>query len=153
MLLFLDVSLIFTYFQDYRHNAEAAKAALDGSQHKGRTLRVRFSNQGSAIKIKNLSPFVSNELLEMAMQQFGDVERAVVVVDDRGRSTGEGIVEFARKPGAQQALKRINDGVFLMTSYVEIKQRYMKRLIYIALETIGFLSSLCRKIKIFFFFL
>lgn len=59
------------------------------------------------------------------MQQFGDVERAVVVVDDRGRSTGEGIVEFARKPGAQQALKRINDGVFLMTSYVEIKQRYM----------------------------
>lgn len=115
----------FSYLQDYRHNAEAAKAALDGSQHKGRTLRVRFSNQGSAIKIKNLSPFVSNELLEMAMQQFGDVERAVVVVDDRGRSTGEGIVEFARKPGAQQALKRINDGVFLMTSYVEIKQRYM----------------------------
>jgi proline- and glutamine-rich splicing factor len=52
----------------------------------------------------------------MAMQQFGEVERAVVVVDDRGRSTGEGVVEFARKPGAQQALKRINDGVFLMTS-------------------------------------
>ncbi|XP_061176720.1 non-POU domain-containing octamer-binding protein-like isoform X2 [Saccostrea echinata] len=101
---------------DYRHNAEAAKAALDGSQHKGRTLRVRFSNQGSAIKVKNLSPFVSNELLEMAMQQFGEIERAVVVVDDRGRSTGEGIVEFARKPGAQQALKRINDGVFLLTS-------------------------------------
>ncbi|XP_048765782.1 splicing factor, proline- and glutamine-rich-like isoform X2 [Ostrea edulis] len=101
---------------DYRHNAEAAKAALDGSQHKGRTLRVRFSNQGSAIRVKNLSPFVSNELLDMAMQQFGEVERAVVVVDDRGRSTGEGIVEFARKPGAQQALKRINDGVFLMTS-------------------------------------
>lgn len=112
------------FLKDYRHNAEAAKAALDGSQHKGRTLRVRFSNQGSAIKIKNLSPFVSNELLEMAMQQFGDVERAVVVVDDRGRSTGEGIVEFARKPGAQQALKRINDGIFLMTSYVEIKQIY-----------------------------
>ena len=77
---------------------------------------MRFSNQGSAIKIKNLSSFVSNELLEAAMQQFGDGERAVVVVDDRGRSTGEGIVEFARKPGAQQALKRINEGVFLMTS-------------------------------------
>lgn len=115
--MFLNGSKGFGFIRlDYRHNAEAAKAALDGSQHKGRTLRVRFSNQGSAIKIKNLSPFVSNELLEMAMQQFGDVERAVVVVDDRGRSTGEGIVEFARKPGAQQALKRINDGVFLMTS-------------------------------------
>lgn len=115
--MFLNGSKGFGFIRlDYRHNAEAAKAALDGSQHKGRTLRVRFSNQGSAIKIKNLSPFVSNELLEMAMQQFGDVERAVVVVDDRGRSTGEGIVEFARKPGAQQALKRINDGIFLMTS-------------------------------------
>ncbi|XP_062575248.1 non-POU domain-containing octamer-binding protein-like isoform X2 [Saccostrea cucullata] len=115
--MFLNGSKGFGFIRlDYRHNAEAAKAALDGSQHKGRTLRVRFSNQGSAIKVKNLSPFVSNELLEMAMQQFGEIERAVVVADDRGRSTGEGIVEFARKPGAQQALKRINDGVFLLTT-------------------------------------
>ncbi|KAL5010916.1 hypothetical protein ScPMuIL_013221 [Solemya velum] len=101
---------------DYRSNAEAAKAALDGVQRKGRTLRVRFATHGAALKVKNLSPFVSNELLLQAFSQFGDIERAVVVVDDRGRSTGEGIVEFARKPGASQAMKRINEGCLLLTA-------------------------------------
>lgn len=47
---------------------------------------------------------------------FGEVERAIVVVDDRGRPTGEGIVEFSRKPAAMSALKRITDGVFIMSS-------------------------------------
>lgn len=101
---------------DYRHNAEAAKAALDGMQRKGRTLRVRYASLGSALKVKNLSQHVSNELLHQAFSQFGEVERAVVIVDDRGRPTGEGIVEFARKPGAQAAYKRITEGVFLLTS-------------------------------------
>ncbi|XP_060067487.1 non-POU domain-containing octamer-binding protein-like isoform X2 [Ylistrum balloti] len=102
---------------DYRHNAEAAKAALDGTQRKGRSLRVRFANHGAAIRVKNLSPFVSNELLHQSFSQFGDIERAIVCVDDRGRSSGEGIIEFARKPGASQAMKRINEGVFLMSAY------------------------------------
>ncbi|XP_036370421.1 non-POU domain-containing octamer-binding protein isoform X3 [Octopus sinensis] len=101
---------------DYRHNAEAAKAALDGMQRKGRTLRVRYASLGSALKVKNLSQHVSNELLHQAFSQFGEVERAVVIVDDRGRPTGEGIVEFARKPGAQAAYKRITEGVFLLSS-------------------------------------
>lgn len=47
---------------------------------------------------------------------FGEVERAVHIVDDRGRPTGEGIVEFERKPGAMEALRRINEGVFLLTA-------------------------------------
>lgn len=98
---------------DYRHNAEAAKAALDGLQRKGRSLRVRYATHGAALKVKNLHPYVSNELLEQAFTQFGDLERAIVIVDERGRSTGEGVVEFVRKPGAQQALRRINEGVFL----------------------------------------
>ncbi|XP_033741112.1 non-POU domain-containing octamer-binding protein-like isoform X2 [Pecten maximus] len=102
---------------DYRNNAEAAKAALDGTQRKGRSLRVRFANHGAAIRVKNLSPFVSNELLHQSFSQFGDIERAIVCVDDRGRSSGEGIIEFARKPGASQAMKRINEGVFLMSAY------------------------------------
>ncbi|XP_070190116.1 uncharacterized protein [Littorina saxatilis] len=98
---------------DYRHNAEAAKAALDGLQRKGRQLRVRFATHGAALKVKNLHPFVSNECLEQAFSQFGELERAIVIVDDRGKPTGEGLVEFVRKPGAQQALRRINEGVFL----------------------------------------
>lgn len=101
-------------FQDYRHNAEAAKAALDGHQRKGRILRVRFATHGAALKVKNLHPYVSNELLEQSFSQFGELERCVVIVDDRGKPTGEGIVEFVRKPGANSALRRINEGVFLM---------------------------------------
>uniref|UniRef100_A0A2C9JCF7 RRM domain-containing protein n=1 Tax=Biomphalaria glabrata TaxID=6526 RepID=A0A2C9JCF7_BIOGL len=99
---------------DYRQNAEAAKAALDGHQRKGRILRVRFATHGAALKVKNLHPYVSNELLEQSFSQFGELERCVVIVDDRGKPTGEGIVEFVRKPGANSALRRINEGVFLM---------------------------------------
>ena len=102
---------------DFRHNAEAAKSALDGQERKGRHLRVRFANHGAAIRVKNLSISVTNELLEQAFSQFGEIERAIVVADERGRSVGEGIVEFARKPGAQAALKRCQDGILLLTAY------------------------------------
>uniref|UniRef100_A0AAR2M1K8 RRM domain-containing protein n=1 Tax=Pygocentrus nattereri TaxID=42514 RepID=A0AAR2M1K8_PYGNA len=96
--------------------AEIAKAELDDIPMKGRPLRVRFATHSAALSVRNLSPFVSNELLEEAFSQFGVVERAVVIVDDRGRSTGKGIVEFATKPAARKALDRCNDGVFLLTA-------------------------------------
>ena len=101
-------------FQDTRQNAEAAKAALDGVQKKNRVLRVRFATHGAALRIKFLPAHVSNELLEEAFSNFGPVERAVVIVDDRGKPTGDAIVEFARKPAAMQALGKINDGAFLL---------------------------------------
>ena len=31
---------------------------------------------------------------------------------------GEGIIEFARKPGAQMALRRCTEGCFFLTAYV-----------------------------------
>ncbi|XP_072226380.1 splicing factor, proline- and glutamine-rich [Leuresthes tenuis] len=96
--------------------AEIAKAELDDTPIKGRPLRVRFATHSAALSVKNLSPFVSNELLEEAFSQFGMVERAVVVVDDRGRSAGKGIVEFASRSAAKKALDRCNDGVFLLTT-------------------------------------
>ncbi|XP_074542901.1 splicing factor, proline- and glutamine-rich isoform X2 [Halichoeres trimaculatus] len=96
--------------------AEIAKAELDDTPMRGRPLRVRFATHSAALSVKNLSPFVSNELLEEAFSQFGMVERAIVVVDDRGRSTGKGIVEFASKPAARKALDRCNEGVFLLTT-------------------------------------
>ncbi|XP_049606062.1 splicing factor, proline- and glutamine-rich isoform X1 [Syngnathus scovelli] len=96
--------------------AEIAKAELDDLPMKGRSLRVRFATHSAALSVKNLSPFVSNELLEEAFSQFGMIERAVVIVDDRGRSTGKGIVEFASKPAARKALDRCNEGVFLLTT-------------------------------------
>ena len=109
-----DIINVFV-FQDTRVNAEAAKGALDGQLRKGRMLRVRFATHGAALKVKHLSQHVTNELLADAFSIFGDLERAIIIADDRGKSTGEGIVEFARKPGAQAAMKRIGEGVFLLT--------------------------------------
>ncbi|XP_075764910.1 splicing factor, proline- and glutamine-rich isoform X2 [Pelodiscus sinensis] len=96
--------------------AEIAKAELDDIPMRGRQLRVRFATHAAALSVRNLSPYVSNELLEEAFSQFGPIERAVVIVDDRGRSTGKGIVEFASKPAARKAFERCSEGVFLLTT-------------------------------------
>ncbi|XP_051839052.1 splicing factor, proline- and glutamine-rich-like [Antechinus flavipes] len=96
--------------------AEIAKAELDDTPMRGRQLRVRFATRAAALSVRNLSPYVSNELLEEAFSQFGPIERAVVIVDDRGRSTGKGIVEFASKPAARKAFERCSEGVFLLTA-------------------------------------
>lgn len=47
---------------------------------------------------------------------FGEVERAYVLVDERGKSVGEGIVEFARKGCALNAVRKCADGCFFITS-------------------------------------
>ncbi|XP_048454311.1 paraspeckle component 1 isoform X1 [Rhincodon typus] len=96
--------------------AEIAKAELDSTMLRNRPLRIRFATHGAALTVRNLSPVVSNELLEQAFSQFGPVERAIVVVDDRGKPTGKGYVEFAAKPAARKALERCSDGAFLLTS-------------------------------------
>ncbi|XP_067132054.1 non-POU domain-containing octamer-binding protein-like isoform X3 [Centruroides vittatus] len=115
--VFLNASKGFGFVKlDTRQNAEAAKAALDFSVKDGKALRVRFATHGAALKVKNLSGWVSNELLEAAFSIFGEVERAIVIVDDRGRPVGEGIVEYSRKQAAQTALKRCTEGCFLLTS-------------------------------------
>ncbi|CAJ1082993.1 splicing factor%2C proline- and glutamine-rich isoform X1 [Xyrichtys novacula] len=115
--VFINKSKGFGFIRlESRALAEIAKAELDDTPMKGRPLRVRFATHSAALSIKNLSPFVSNELLEEAFSQFGMVERAVVIVDDRGRSTGKGIVEFASKPAARKVLDRCNEGVFLLTT-------------------------------------
>lgn len=101
---------------DYKSNSEKAKRELDGKVLKGRTLRVRSAPHSAAIRVKNLSPYVTNELLEKAFSIFGDIERAVVFANERGQSTLEGVVEFVRKPGAQAALRRCTDGCFFLTS-------------------------------------
>uniref|UniRef100_U5ESB0 Putative no on or off transient a n=1 Tax=Corethrella appendiculata TaxID=1370023 RepID=U5ESB0_9DIPT len=101
---------------DYRANAEKAKKELDGSMRKNRPLRIRFAPNATNIRVKNLTPQVSNELLHKSFEAFGQVERAVIIVDDRGKPTGEGIVEFARKAAAQQAIRYCTDRCFFLTS-------------------------------------
>lgn len=101
---------------DYRENAEKAKRELDGKLHNQRNLRVRFAPHQGALRVKNLGPWVSNELLHRAFSVFGDLERALVFVDERGRSKGEGLVEFEKKPSAMEALRRCSEGSFFITS-------------------------------------
>ncbi|KAA0716668.1 Non-POU domain-containing octamer-binding protein [Triplophysa tibetana] len=94
-----------------------AKAELDDSLFRGRQIRVRFATHGAALTVKNLPQFVSNELLEEAFSVFGPIERAIVIVDDRGRPSGKGIVEFTNKPSARKALDRCTEGAFLLTAF------------------------------------
>lgn len=107
---------LFYFSQDYRVNAERAKRELDGKMRNGRTLRVRFAPHNSAVRVKNLPPFVSNELLYRAFEIFGKIERAYVRVDERGKTLGEGVVEFARKPSALAAIRNCTEKCFFLTS-------------------------------------
>ncbi|KAI7810786.1 Pspc1 protein [Triplophysa rosa] len=104
------------YPYETRTLAEIAKAELDGTVIRNRTIYIRFATHGAALTVRNLSPVVSNELLEQAFSQFGPVERTVVVVDDHGRPTGKGIVEFANKSDARKALDHCADGALLLTA-------------------------------------
>ncbi|CAG9537680.1 unnamed protein product [Cercopithifilaria johnstoni] len=101
---------------DTRAHAESAKEAIDGKIIHGRPVRVRFAVHGAALRVKELSPTVSNEMLYHAFSAFGEVERAVHIVDEKGKPTGEGIVEFERKPSANEALHQIREKVFLLTA-------------------------------------
>lgn len=95
-------------------------SALDGSVFKGREMKVRFAASNSSVKVSNLHPVVSNELLEEAFLRFGAIEKAVVVTDDRGKSLGYGIVDFTRKGFAQNALRQCNDEHYFLTKYVSL---------------------------------
>uniref|UniRef100_A0A8C9KVS8 RRM domain-containing protein n=1 Tax=Panthera tigris altaica TaxID=74533 RepID=A0A8C9KVS8_PANTA len=84
---------------------------------RGKQLRVRFACHSASLTVRNLPQYVSNELLEEAFSVFGQVERAVVIVDDRGRPSGKGIVEFSGKPAARKALDRCSEDSFLLTTF------------------------------------
>ena len=99
-----------------RPEAEKAKRELDGKMRNGRPMKVRFAPHQGAIKVSNLGPWVSNELLHRAFSIYGDIERCLVYVDDRGRSKGEGMVEYERKNAAAEAIKRCQEGCFFITS-------------------------------------
>lgn len=101
---------------DTRQNAEAARDALDCSTYEGRSLRVRLAAHAAAIRVKHLSPQVTNELLAYAFRHFGEIERAVVVVDDKGKSIGEGVVEYSKKQSALYAMKKCQQECFMLTS-------------------------------------
>lgn len=77
---------------DYYANAEKVQRSLDGTLLKGRNLRFKFAPSCGTVKIRNLGPYVTNELLYHAFSVFGEIERAIILVDNRGKSIGEGFV-------------------------------------------------------------
>lgn len=71
---FLNTEKNFAFLKvDYRSNAERAKRELDGSVRKNRSLRVRFAPNATTLKVFNLTPYISNELLYKAFEIFGNV--------------------------------------------------------------------------------
>lgn len=58
------LSFGFLSLQETRTLAEIAKAELDGLIVNNRPLKIRFASHGAALKVRNLSPAVTNELLE-----------------------------------------------------------------------------------------
>lgn len=81
----------------------------------GRELRIRIAASSCSVKVANLHPMVSNELLADAFGKFGEVEHAVVVTDERGRSKGYGIVDYAKKAQAVNAIQSCSRNFFLLT--------------------------------------
>jgi len=110
----------FAFFRlSTRKEAAEARRALDGKPMKdGRALKVRVSPHQGAVRIFNLSPWVSNELLHAAFSCFGEIERAVVYCDERAQSKEEGIVEFVRKNSAQDAVRKCAEGCFFLTASI-----------------------------------
>lgn len=115
--VFLNVEKFFAFIKiDFHANAEKAKRELDGYMRTNRALRVRFAPNATTVRVKNLTAHVSNELLHKSFEIFGQVERAVIIVDDRGKPTGEGHVEFTRKSGAMAAIRYCTDKCYFLTS-------------------------------------
>lgn len=88
---------------------------MNGEEVKGRELRVRFAASSCSVKVHNLHHTVSNELLAHAFSNFGEVEFATVLTDDRGKSLGYGVVDFAKKQHALNALEKCRNGCFILT--------------------------------------
>lgn len=101
---------------DYRRNAESARDELNGKFIKGKPLKVRFAPNGSLLKVKNLDDCVTNELLYAAFSIFGVIERCIVIPDDKGKSIGEGLVEYEKKSCAKFAYQKCNNELFFLTS-------------------------------------
>ena len=111
-----DVKRIAIVRVDYKENAEKAVQKLNKINWRGSVLKVQFSAPLNYIKLRNLSPFVTNELLKYGFSVFGSVEKALVAVDHRGKPTGEGIVEFNRKHQAKLAVTHCTENLFFLTT-------------------------------------
>ncbi|KAK4883532.1 hypothetical protein RN001_006851 [Aquatica leii] len=114
--IFLNQSKGFGFIKmDYSVNAERAKKELIRYNLHGRSMIIRNAHPPT-IRVKNVPLFVSNELLHAAFSIFGEIEHAFVIVDPRGKPTGEGIIEYFKRSSVALAMKKCNEGCFFLTS-------------------------------------
>lgn len=117
--VFLNTSKNFGFIKlDYYANALRAKSELNGYNLKGRILIVRFAHPAS-VMVKNLPPFVSDELLYLAFSIFGEIERCLIIIDDRGKSIGKGIVQYIKKSSATAAVSRCSENCYFISSLLK----------------------------------
>ncbi|VFV37921.1 non-pou domain [Lynx pardinus] len=69
------------------------------------------------LETRTLAEIAKVELDNTPLRGEQLLERAIVIVDDRGRPSGKGIVEFSGKPAARKALDRCSKGSFLLTTF------------------------------------
>ncbi|KAF2360298.1 RNA recognition motif domain [Trinorchestia longiramus] len=101
---------------DYHVNAEKAMRELNGTPIRGRSIKVRFAAITTGVRVKNLTANVTNELLCKAFSVFGAVEQSRVIVDDRGKPTGDGTIIFTEKKSAVMAYKKCQEESFFLTN-------------------------------------
>lgn len=99
---------------DYESNVQRAIDHYNGMVRINNVIRVRHAARSSSIKVSNLSFAISNEHLCDSFKIFGEVDHAVVVCDERGKSLGWGIVDFVTKKSALSAVARCNEEFFLL---------------------------------------
>ena len=58
------------------------------------------------------------KVLNIISKVFGELEKAIVITDERGRATGDAIIEYCKKPCASLALRKCQEGCFFVTAYV-----------------------------------
>ncbi|XP_050294188.1 hrp65 protein-like [Anthonomus grandis grandis] len=113
--IFLNKVKSFAFVKmDYHAGAVKACIELDGTSVKGKFIKVKLSHSLTAIKVSNLSPWVTGELLQHAFLPFGEIESAKVLVDEKGRSMGEGIIDFTRKFSVVQAVKKCHEKCYFL---------------------------------------
>ena len=93
---------------------ERAITLVDGRRFKDRELRVHRMTTGSSVLVKQLGPFVTNQMLVEAFDKFGDVERAVVKTDGKGQGTGVGHVFFKERSRAKKCVDECQAGLFIL---------------------------------------
>ncbi|CAH1964029.1 unnamed protein product [Acanthoscelides obtectus] len=114
--IFLQNNKTFALVQmDYYYNALRAKSELHGTMLKERKIYISFSPFASIV-VKNLSPFVTNEYLHLAFSVFGDIEFCCVFANKRGKSTGEGLVDFVKRGSVVLAKRLCSENPFFLTA-------------------------------------